>query len=194
MNVWGDDMGNAVPDYSQTINVGVWNFLEMVDDAYTNQLEAHQSRNGSRVYDPDVTRLKAYFDDWRAFIEYWSKRKVPDEPYLEPRTYLMPDLEPPDKTRFQNQFWLMHCMRLYDFRESLRRCQSRNDMRGFHADDVRRWEDAMQDLVNYFSDYVDKASPIDSPQSTSDSDLFIQDRSDYSPNESGPVYGGSSAK
>jgi hypothetical protein len=67
-------------------------------------------------------------------------------------------------------------------------------MRGFHTDDVRRWNDAMVDLVNYFSDYVDEASPIDSPQSTSDSDLFIQDKSDYSPGESGPVYSKSAEK
>lgn len=187
-------MGNPVPDYSQTINMGVWNFLEMVDDAYTNQLEAHQSRNGSRVYEPDVDRLKAYFDDWRAFIKYWSERDVPDAPYLEPRVYLTPDLSPPDKERFQNQFWLMHCMRLYDFRESLRRCQSRNDLRGFHADDVRRWEDSMKDFSDYFSDYVDVATPVDSPQSASDSNLFIQDRTDYSPNESGPVYNGATTK
>lgn len=182
-------MGNAVPDYSKTINMGLWNLIEMVDDAYTNQVEAHQSRNGSRVYEPDVNRLKDYFDDWRAFISFWAGRKVPDEPYLEPRVYLLPDLEAPDKTRFQNQFWFMHCMRLYDFREAMRRSQSRNDLRGFHADDMTRWEDQMMDMVSYFEDYVYAAQPIDSPQSTSDSDLFIQDRTDYSPSESGPVYG-----
>ena len=180
-------MGNPIPDYSKTINMGVWNLLEMVDDAYTNQIEAHQSRNGSRVYEPDVERLKQYFNDWRAFIAYWSGRKVPDEPYLEPRIYLTPDLDYPDKTRFQNQFWFMHCVRLHDFREAMRRCQSRNDMRGFHADDMQRWEDSMKDMINYFEDYVFEAQPIDSPQSTSDSGVFIQDRTDYSPGESGPV-------
>jgi hypothetical protein len=47
----------------------------------------------------------------------------------------------------------------------------------------------MTDLVNYFDDYVYVAQPVDAPQSTSDSDVFIQDRTDYSPGESGPVYG-----
>lgn len=175
------------PDYSQTNNKGLHILLEIFDRYYTETMESHQSRNGNQVHTADVQRLKDYVNDLNQFIDYWAARGTLDMPNTSNVMYKLPTTVPPELGDSQNYFWYDHTLEMYQIRESVRMSQSRNQAQGFHPDDVKRWQSYFADRITFFDAYVANAQPVDLPQSSSNATVYLEDKVDYSPGDSGIV-------
>lgn len=175
------------PDYSRTKNLSLHALVELFDRYWTETLEAYQSRDGNRVHDADVKRLKEYLADLESAIAYEEGRDDLDLPHGSNMAFAMPEATEPQKENFQNIFWYQHAMTMFVIRRHMIECQSRDQAQGFHPQDIVRWRKLFQDRINFFDNYVAKAQPIDLPQSTSNATYHTEDLVDHTPGDTGYV-------
>ena len=168
------------PAYDQTNNEGLHNVLELMDRAYTEAMDATQSRNGDKVHGDDVRRISDKMKAIMSYIDWWDKQPPEDEPYTQ-MVYRLTDLEAPLASAYQNKIWYSVVLRLWKLRKSMRISQSRNSNWGFHPKDKARWFSSIAFLEKYFDEYITKMVPQDYPQTTSDVTIYTEDIIDASP-------------
>lgn len=175
------------PDYSKTKNLSLHALVELFDRYWTETLEAYQSRDGNRVHQADVDRLKNYLADLDKAIAYEENRDELDLTHGSNMAYAVPTANPPQKENFQNIFWYQHAVSMFIIRRHIVEAQSREQAQGFHPDDVKRWRALFQDRITFFDEYVKKAEPIDLPQSTSNATYHQEDVVDHTPGDTGYI-------
>ena len=140
--------------------VGVYHRI----NRFISELQKSQSANVSMTSEPDKTRFKSYLSAMRFLLEHIDGEPYLDLPESSPTAY--PLREAPVLLDLENENCVHLCLMLATMRDELIMSQSSRMSTGFVPFDKARTLAVMSKCENYISNYVEKASPLDLPESS----------------------------
>ena len=145
------------------LNVDVIGYHHRVN-RFISETMLCQSANHSTYKTADLIRLKAALIAMRFYLDYTNKVPEQDLPETNPRTYaLRPD---PEVKEVENEM-VNHVVQLLMLcRDEMNNSQSASYASGISPHDLKRAHDYITRIEQFLSEYVDKATPLDLPESS----------------------------
>ena len=147
----------------ETLNidlVGVYNRL----NRFISEVQKCQSANVSMTSSPDKTRIKSYLSTMRFLMEHIDSEPQLDLPETNPQAYAL--REAPVLLDLENENCIHLALMLATMRDELIMSQSSRMSTGLVPFDKARCLAVISKCENYLANYVDKATPIDLPESS----------------------------
>lgn len=131
---------------------------------FIKEAQLSQSANISGVKKSDLIRLKTYLSSSRVYHTYVAKEPELDLPETNPKTWTLD--APPQLRRIENESLKDVCRLLTLCCEELVHSQSARLSAGILKFDSERFLAVLSKAENFLKDYVEKATPLDLPETS----------------------------
>lgn len=148
---------------AEVYNMHIAGAIPRIDDYITECVKA-QSSGVSHIGENDRARFDSYLVDIDTYRSVNANKKPMDLPETHPKPYTVSDAENP--TRVENEFINDFVRFFVLMKGALVSSQSARLGSGLLAFDNTRWVELITNAKTYLTDYVDKVSPVDFPESS----------------------------
>lgn len=130
------------------------------------QLHYSGSANNQEFEQEDIVRQKSYVTDIIEFVEYAQKRKPLDQPVARPTEY---DLVEPSKYALVKNDAVNDMDAMWkSIAVEIGQCQSSFRSGGLMDFDKNRLYAALDDIMDFMANYIEKVTPLDYPEPMND--------------------------
>jgi hypothetical protein len=148
---------------AQTLNLDVVGIYDRIN-RFIREIQKSASANVSMTSEYDLARAKTYLSTLRFLVDHVDSQPQLDLPETNPQAYAL--MEAPVLQDIENENCKHLCLMLATCREELLMSQSSRMSTGFVPFDKTRMLNIVQKCESYISNFVEKATPIDLPESS----------------------------